>query len=324
MKGKFSGVTIVIPCMNEASLILNSISRIDNVISARYAETNYEIVIVDDGSSDDISGSLLLIEPEKFVSQFTLKLLSLSENVGKDLAIVSSVPQIANESDLVVIVDADGEHPFDLIPEFHDKMRSQEETEQIVGLRHGSNAPQLWRKLGGWIYSRMTDRAQNGVVETDFRIVRKDLLERIYQLEEKKVHLQTSFARLTPVTEFIEFKVSSTLFEKPSLRKSRWGFMKLFEYASISLMKSDNKVSKLLLFSFLLNLVIGTVLISLVLIGTVLNGTRNGTLTILLVNSLFFMSNSFFLFVITTYLRLIYIEVQNSPRFKIQGVRKIL
>jgi glycosyltransferase involved in cell wall biosynthesis len=323
MKGKFSGVTIVIPCMNEASIILNSLMKIDNVISARYAETNYEIVIVDDGSSDNISGQLLLIEPGEFNSHFTLKLLSLSKNVGKDLAIVSSVPQITNESDLVVIVDADGEHPFDLIPEFHDMMRSQEEIEQIVGLRQGSNAPQLWRKLGGWIFSRMTNRAQKGVVETDFRIVRKDLLERIYQLEEKKVHLQTSFARLAPVTQFVEFNVFPAAFEKLSPRKSRWGFMKLFDYASISLMKSDNQVSKLLLFSFLFNLAIGTILISLVLIGTVLNGTRNGTLTILLVNSLFFMSNSFFLFVITTYLRLIYIEVQNSPRFKIQEVRKI-
>ena len=314
----------MIPCLNESSLIFDSIKRIDRIIGSHYDETNYEIIIVDDGSLDDISIPLTSISSEQLTSHFSLKLLLLKKNVGKDLAVISATPQIATESDLVVIVDADGEHPFELILELYDQMKFLKGTEQIVGLRRGSNSTQLWRKIGSWMFSRVTRRVQNGVVESDFRIVRKSLLERIYELDEKKVHLQTSFSRLSPVTHFIEFEVSPAVTEMQKSRKSRWGFMKLYEYASISLMKSDFKVSRLLLFSFLLNLFFGGLFIVIVLIGTVMSGARNGTLTILLVNSLFFMSNSFFLFVIVTYLRIIYGEIQHAPRFEIRDVRNIL
>lgn len=324
MRKEFSRVTIIIPCMNESSLISNSIKKIDEIIYSRYAHSDYEIVIVDDGSSDNISAVLSPMKSDDFSSSFSVKLIRLKKNVGKDLAVLSATRQIAPKSDLVVVVDADGEHPFELIPDLYDQMRLLKNAEQIVGLRRGSNSTQLWRKIGSWMFSRVTSRIKKGLVESDFRIVNKSLLERIYELNEKKVHLQTSFARMSPDTHFIEFEVSPAVSEKLNPRISRWGFMKLYEYATISLMKSDHKVSRLLLLTFLLNFFFGTLLIALVLISTVLSGTRTGTLTILLVNSLFFISNSFFLFAIITYLRMIYGELQNSPRFEIQDVKKII
>ncbi len=324
MQKEFSRVTVIIPCMNESSLILHSIKKIDGIIGHRYTHSDYEIVIVDDGSSDDISAPLSTIKSTDFSSRFSLKLILLKKNVGKDLAVLSATPEIADKSDLVVVIDADGEHPFELIPEMYDQMRFLKDTEQIVGLRRGSNTTQLWRKLGGWVFSRVTSRIKKGVVESDFRIVNKSLLESVYELNEKKVHLRTSFARMSPITHFIEFEVSPVVSEKLNPRISRWGFMKLYEYATISLMKSDHRVSRLLLLTFLLNLFFGALLVAIVLIGTVMSGTRTGTLTILLVNSLFFISNSFFLFAIITYLRMIYGEMQNSPRFELRDVKKIL
>lgn len=68
MQEIFEKVTIIIPCWNESKCIQQVVSDIDNTIWREFKSSDYEIVIVDDGSTDD------LITSVKEISKKNLKL----------------------------------------------------------------------------------------------------------------------------------------------------------------------------------------------------------------------------------------------------------
>jgi glycosyltransferase involved in cell wall biosynthesis len=45
-----------------------------------------------------------------------MKLIELRQNYGKDAAIISGVENSDLESEFIIFIDADGEHPVNLIP----------------------------------------------------------------------------------------------------------------------------------------------------------------------------------------------------------------
>ena len=129
-------LSIIIPCYNENQTIDKIISKISKSIFT-YNYLNYELIIVDDNSTDGTKDKLKKYELDKNINVFFH-----NENLGKGAAIQSAIKHVSGE--LVLIQDADLEYdPFDydklLLPFF----------ETDADVVYGS------RFLGGGKYTRI-------------------------------------------------------------------------------------------------------------------------------------------------------------------------
>ncbi len=105
-----SKITILIPCYNEQEVLQRLWERLHAVLG-EIASCTFEILFVNDGSSDNtikIIKSLAELHHQ-------ISYLDLSRNFGKELAMIAGLDYATG--DAVIIMDADLQHPPELIPE---------------------------------------------------------------------------------------------------------------------------------------------------------------------------------------------------------------
>jgi glycosyltransferase involved in cell wall biosynthesis len=108
-------ITVVVPMFNEADCVDLFFERIEPVLDDLGG--GYDIVCVDDGSSDDTVARLMAHRARNP----SIKVLCLSRNFRKDIALSAGLDHA--HGDAVVIIDADLQDPPELIPELHAKWR---------------------------------------------------------------------------------------------------------------------------------------------------------------------------------------------------------
>jgi polyisoprenyl-phosphate glycosyltransferase len=105
-------LSIIIPMFNEEGNVFSLYEEIIDVIKSLQHFTSYEIIAVDDGSSDktflDIKN---LAEKDSNV-----KIISFTRNFGHEQATYAGLKH--SSGDAVVLIDADGQDPPELIREF--------------------------------------------------------------------------------------------------------------------------------------------------------------------------------------------------------------
>ncbi|MBT4398154.1 MAG: glycosyltransferase family 2 protein [Bacteroidetes bacterium] len=100
-------VSIVIPAHNEERNIRELCDRIKDAIPARYS---WEIIIVDDGSSDRTNEVIR----EVFAEEKRIRSIVLSRNYGHQVALTAGYDTATGK--VVITMDADLQHPPELIP----------------------------------------------------------------------------------------------------------------------------------------------------------------------------------------------------------------
>ena len=101
---KISKISVVIPCYIEENTISQVIIKVEK--SLLNLNIDYEIIVVDDHSSDDSSNKLI-----EFENQKKIKLFTHSQNFGKGAAIATGLKNISGE--IILIQDADLEYDPD-------------------------------------------------------------------------------------------------------------------------------------------------------------------------------------------------------------------
>lgn len=108
MKENTQKISILIPVYNEEGNIPIISEVIDTIF--KNLEQDYEIIFVNDGSSDK---SLPIIKEVAALNK-SIKYISFSRNFGKDNALLAGFKY--SDSDALVTIDADLQHPPELIP----------------------------------------------------------------------------------------------------------------------------------------------------------------------------------------------------------------
>src|SRR5699024_370966 len=103
-------ITILIPAYNEEEVLEQLINRLDYVKDAN-THYNFEFLFVNDGSEDHTMQIL-----KKYYSNTSyIRYIDLSRNFGKEIAMLAGFDYA--KGDAVVIIDADLQHPPELISE---------------------------------------------------------------------------------------------------------------------------------------------------------------------------------------------------------------
>jgi polyisoprenyl-phosphate glycosyltransferase len=103
-------LSIVVPVLNEARGLDMLIGRIKPVLEA--TGLSWEIVFVDDGSKDTTREMLR----QAHAADPRIKAVALSRNFGKEIAVAAGLRYATGDG--VILMDADLQHPPEIIPEF--------------------------------------------------------------------------------------------------------------------------------------------------------------------------------------------------------------
>lgn len=122
-----SNLSIIIPIYNEENSIVDTISQIKKVLSK--TNINYEIICVNDGSSDQ-SGNIL-----KTINNIVIVNHKLNKGYGASLK--SGLKKSVYNT--ICITDADGTYPNDKIPDLFYNYK-ENNFDMVVGARIGKNA----------------------------------------------------------------------------------------------------------------------------------------------------------------------------------------
>ena len=143
-------ISIIVSVFNEAESLPTLIERLDAVEQPGY---DYEYVFVDDGSTD---GSAAILSAAARANP-KIRAINFTRNFGHEIAMTAGLDFVAG--DAAVFMDADLQHPPEVIPEF---LRAWEAGSRIVLGKRLSNEQQtrLYQWMGRTYYkilNRLTD-----------------------------------------------------------------------------------------------------------------------------------------------------------------------
>lgn len=108
-------ISIVVPVFNEEECIEQLYRNLVGVITG--IERDYEIIFVDDGSTDNSAGLIKNLNQ----SDHNVKLVQFSRNFGHQIALTAGIDYAGGQA--VVVMDADLQHPPEVIPEMLKKWK---------------------------------------------------------------------------------------------------------------------------------------------------------------------------------------------------------
>lgn len=159
MDNKFD-ISIIIPFLNEAENI-NFLSKELGIFVKKNASLSIEIILVNDGSTDQSVNSIINAEFPK-----NTKLISLSQNYGSHAALRSGVT--VAKGDFITFIYADLQDPLDSITEMYNKALNGKDI--IWGYRKKVNNPYFEKKISGLYSSLMKKYVNSKYPENGFDI----------------------------------------------------------------------------------------------------------------------------------------------------------
>ena len=213
-------LTIVVPVLNEDSLIENFYNSMLNPVLKKL-EYDYEVIFIDDGSSDS---SLKILQG--FASKNKrVKVIAFSRNFGKEVALTAGIRE-AN-GDAIIMIDSDGQQPPKLIPTFLKKW--EDGADIVIGVRGKYEKHGLIAKLGSKLFYRMLHAfGSKDLVHgsTDFCLIDRNVADEFSQLPEHNRITRGLISWVGFKKEFIEYKYGTRMAGKPS-----YSFRKLAKLA---------------------------------------------------------------------------------------------
>ena len=173
-------ISILIPSYNEEKNIPLLYEELEKITSKHLDKYNFEYIFVDDGSVDN---TIKVLE-EYAHKDNKIKLIELSRNFGKEIALTAGIYHV--NSDALIIMDADLQHPPVLISTFINKW--EEGYEIVATKRLEIENRSLIKKLGSKLFYKMINAmSETEMVSgtTDFRLLDKIVIEELKRFTER-------------------------------------------------------------------------------------------------------------------------------------------
>ena len=187
------------PAYNEAENLPALLTQLLPQLAA--LTDRFEVVIVDDGSTDHTAAAIA-----PWVQQGGVRYLRLSRNFGKEHALTAGIDHARGE--VVVLMDADLQHPVEIVAKMLDAW--QQGADMVCAAR-ASRADESWTKRLGtalfyWIVNRKGSKVQIPVDAGDFRLMDRRVVDALKSLPERNRFMKGLYAWVGFRTEIIDYQ----------------------------------------------------------------------------------------------------------------------
>ena len=180
-------ISVVIPAHNEEKAIGAVLDELIEVLEG----PKYEIIVVDDGSTDDTA---------KIAQEKHVKLIQHPYNKGYGAAIKTGIKNATN--DLIMIIDADGSYPVKDVPKL---LADANQYDLVVGARIGEEVKiQLYRRPAKWFLSKLANYLAETKIpdlNSGMRIFRRKDIDKFLNILPSKFSFTTTMTLAYHTTE---------------------------------------------------------------------------------------------------------------------------
>jgi len=174
--GKFR-LSCVVPAYNEAQQIDDFLTQL--TATARSLSSDVDIVVVNDGSSDN-TGAIVALAAQRLPVHY----IELSRNFGKEAALQAGLD--AATGDCVVLLDADFQHPLSVIPRMVE--RWQAGVDMVYTTKADRDQEPALRRLGSRLFYRLVASRHGAQIPSDagdFRLLDRCVIDALCALPER-------------------------------------------------------------------------------------------------------------------------------------------
>lgn len=212
-------VSVVVPVCNEQAVLPELQRRLLAVLAS--AGVAYEIVYVDDGSTDDSVACIHALREEEPGTA----LLELSRNFGKEVAISAGLD--CAQGDAVVVIDADLQDPPELITEL---LQEWQAGYDVVYAVRESREGESWLKVFSayWFY-RVMNRLSDVEIPADagdYRLLSRRAVDALKTLHEKHRYMKGLYAWVGFPQKGVPYRR-----EARAAGRGKWNYWRLWNFA---------------------------------------------------------------------------------------------
>lgn len=214
-------LSIVVPCYNEEGNVELFYEEVQKVFKGK--KIKYEIVFVNDGSSDNTLDRLTNIVDQK---KQNIKVINFSRNFGKEAAMYAGLKEA--EGELVTIIDADLQQRPELILRMIDILNENEQFDSVAAFQEVRKEGKVLTFFKDTFYKVINSMSTVPFVQgaSDFRTFRRKVVDSILKLNEYHRFSKGIFSFVGYNTYYLPYEV-----EERNSGTSKWNFFKLFNYA---------------------------------------------------------------------------------------------
>jgi glycosyltransferase involved in cell wall biosynthesis len=296
-------LTIIIPVYNEADLLSGSLDAIRG--KAASCAKDYAVLVIDDGSTDDTWRQI----EEYREAHGDVAAIRLSRNFGKEHALCAGLELV--ESDAVIVMDADLQHPPELIPKMY-RLWKDGGFDIVECVKRDRGKEPLMNRWGSRLFYYLLNRLSGYQLHgaSDFKLLDGKVVQAWRAMPERNTFFRG-------MTAWIGFQRAAIEFEVPERNggKSRWtfiGLLKLAIKAVLAFTSFPLRIVSVIGGLFLLGAVIlGMQTLIRKLMGAAVTGFTTVILLQLIIGSIIMVS----LGIIGEYIAAIYNETKGRPRY---------
>lgn len=300
--------SLIVPCYNEEGNIEAFLHEATRVFDAQ--EFSYEIVMVDDGSSD---GTMRVLRSLKEgwlrETRAEVKVVGFSRNFGKEAALYAGLE--AASGDCMGFIDADLQQRPETSLEMYRLLCSDPDCDCVAAIQRQRKEGAILRFFKGGFYRVFNMMSETDLVAnaSDFRVFRRMVADALLSMKESYRFSKGLFSWVGFHVRTIEYEPDARL-----TGKSTWSFKKLMRYGLGGIMSFSTMPLHVVFFLGLFAAVAAIIYLVIVLIETlVVGGAPSGYPTlvclVLLLGGIILLSLGIF----GDYLGRIYVEGKNRP-----------
>ncbi|MBN1986294.1 MAG: glycosyltransferase family 2 protein [Prolixibacteraceae bacterium] len=294
-------ISVVIPLYNENVLVDRLLTEVFMHLGS--LGELFEVVCVDDGSSDSTLSRLL--EFKKNNKQ--LKVVSLSRNFGLQAALTAGLEHVKGE--YIIMMDGDFQDPPELIPVLYKTLR-EKKADIVTAIREQRNekfTKKLYINIFHKIFSSITEDKQIANAG-NFCIMNRNAHDAILKFAERNRYLPG-------IRSFIGFKQASIFYDRPERLEgeAKMSRKKLFALAADAIYSFSKWPIKLCLYLGITGVFVFLAAIIYTVVSKFIGFAPTGWSSTFLAISFFGSVQLTFLGIIGEYIYRIFKEVQNRP-----------